>query len=388
MKILITTDTYLPNVNGVVTSILNLYKQLKVLGHDVRILTLSDRGYDYKDGDVYYLKSFKVNIYPDARVRYLFNKRLINEIIKWKPDIVHSQTEFSTIIDAKHISSKLKIPQVHTYHTMYEDYLGYFMKGLIINKAAAAKLTSLLLNTFDGVIAPTEKVKNALISYGVNTDISVVPTGIDIIKFSKVVTNEERNELRRRYNLSSDDNVLLYLGRIAKEKNIEEIIDLFQKLNTQNSANKLLIVGGGPYLHVLKEKVQCLGLTDSIIFTGMVNPNDVYKYYKISDVFVTASTSETQGLTYIESLASGCPVICKWDKCIEGVVVNGRTGYSYENVEEFIKAVEKITDISNKEYIKNNCLAKANEYSSDNFGRSIERIYFDKILLKDESVAV
>lgn len=388
MKVLITTDTYIPSVNGVVTSILNLYKQLKMLGHDVKILTLSNKGYDYSEGDVYYLKSLKAHIYPNARIRYIFNKKVIDEIIKWKPDIIHSQTEFSTMIDAKYIAHKLKIPQIHTYHTMYEDYLNYFMKGKVIRRGTAAKLTSLLLNTFDGVIAPTEKVKNALTNYGVKIDISIVPTGIDISKFDKDFTMEENLELREKYGISYDDKILLYLGRIAQEKNIEEVIDLFQMVNDNNSAYKLLIVGGGPYLKVLKEKVEKQGLSHCIKFAGMVNSQEVYKYYKIANAFVTASTSESQGLTYIEALASGCPVVCKWDECIEGVIKDNETGYSYNNPQEFLVAIKLLGDDGVKEFMKNSCYNKAKEYSSENFGENVAKVYSYRISCREESVAV
>lgn len=381
MKVLITTDTYLPMINGVVTSILNLHKQLKELGHDVRIITLSQKGYDYVDGDVYYLKSFRLHIYPDARVRRPFNSKLINEIIEWSPDIIHSQTEFTTMIDAKTIANKLKIPQIHTYHTMYEDYLQYFLKGKIINRPRAAKLIKLLLNSMDRVIAPTEKVENVLKEYGVETQVSIVPTGIDLSKFQKPFSEQERNALREKYGLNKENKVLMYLGRIAKEKNIEEIIDLFNSSCCEDDNYRLLIVGGGPYLNILKAQVKELNLQNKVVFTGMVSPDQVYKYYKIGDIFVTASTSESQGLTYIEALACGCPVLCKYDKCIDGIIIDNKTGFTYDNAEGFNNKLKLI----NRELLqkmKYNCVEKSEEYSKETFGRKVEKIYEELIYSK------
>lgn len=378
MKVLITTDTYLPMINGVVTSILNLHKQLKELGHDVRILTLSQKGYDYVDGDVYYLKSFRLHIYPDARVRRPFNSKLINEIIEWSPDIIHSQTEFTTMIDAKTIASKLKIPQIHTYHTMYEDYLQYFLRGKVINRPRAAKLTKLLLNSMDGVIAPTEKVENALREYGVETHVSIVPTGIDLSKFQKPFSEHERDALREKYGFNNENKVLMYLGRIAKEKNIEEIIDLFNSSCRNDDKYRLLIVGGGPYISILKDQVRQLNIENKVAFAGMVSPDQVYKYYKIADIFVTASTSESQGLTYIEALACGCPVLCKYDRCIDGIIIDNKTGFTYDNAEEFNNKLKLI----NKELLKKmkcNCLEKSKEYSKETFGKKVEKIYTELI---------
>ena len=381
MKVLITTDTYLPMINGVVTSISNLYKQLKELGHDVRIITLSQKGYDYVDGDVYYLKSFRLHIYPDARVRRPFNSKLINEIIEWSPDIIHSQTEFTTMIDAKSIASKLKIPQIHTYHTMYEDYLQYFLKGKIINRPRAAKLIKLLLNSMDRVIAPTGKVGDVLKEYGVETQVSIVPTGIDLSKFQKPFSEQERNDLREKYGFNKENKVIMYLGRIAKEKNIEEIIDLFKTSCCEDDNYRFLIVGGGPYLNILKDKVNKLNIENKVAFAGMVSPDKVYKYYKTSDIFVTASTSESQGLTYIESLACGCPVLCKYDKCIDGIIIDNKTGFTYDNAEEFNNKLKLI----NKELLhemKYNCLEKSKEYSKETFGREVEKIYTELICSK------
>lgn len=381
MKVLITTDTYLPMINGVVTSILNLHKQLKELGHDVRIITLSQKGYDYVDGDVYYLKSFRLHIYPDARVRRPFNSKLINEIIEWSPDIIHSQTEFTTMIDAKTIANKLKIPQIHTYHTMYEDYLQYFLKGKIINRPRAAKLIKLLLNSMDRVIAPTEKVKNVLKEYGVETQVSIVPTGIDLSKFQKPFSEQERNALREKYGFNKENKVLMYLGRIAKEKNIEEIIDLFNSSCCEDDNYRLLTVGGGPYLNILKAQVKELNLQNKVVFTGMVSPDQVYKYYKIGDIFVTASTSESQGLTYIEALACGCPVLCKYDKCIDGIIIDNKTGFTYDNAEGFNNKLKLI----NRELLqkmKYNCVEKSEEYSKETFGRKVEKIYEELIYSK------
>lgn len=144
---------------------------------------------------------------------------------------------------------------------------------------------------------------------------------------------------------------------------------------------KLLIVGGGPYLSQLKELVSRYGIEDIVKFTGMVDSDQVYKYYKMGIAFVTASQSETQGLTYIEALASGCPVICKWDPCIKNLIVNGVTGFAYTDTSEFVKAVEslKSNEILRRKIISN-AKQKSCEYSTENFGKSVMDIY-NKVLL-------
>lgn len=380
MKILLTTDTYFPMINGVVTSTNNLYKELKNKGHKVKIITLSHTDKEWVDGDIYYLKSIKVKVYPDARIKLPFHNKLIKEIIKWQPDIIHSQTEFSTMLAAKHIAKTLGIPQVHTYHTMYEDYLKYIFNGKIIRKGTASKIIRVLLNSFEGVIAPTVKTKNALLGYGVNSPIHIVPTGIDLENFQRFMSEEEKEELRLSLGLEKEDKVMVYVGRIAEEKNIDEIIELFPKVINKVSNAKLLIVGAGPKLENLKEEVRNNNLCGKVIFTGMVKPEEVYKYYKLGDLFVTASTSETQGLTYIEALSTGCPVVCRYDKCIEGVIINGENGFYYRSSLEFIEYTSKVLlNKKLKDKMRENAISKAEEYSSRTFAGKMLKVY-DEIL--------
>lgn len=376
MRILITTDTFFPVINGVITSTRILYEELKNSGHEVKILTLSHTGEEQVVGDTYYLKSVAVRIYPDARIKVPFYNKLINEIIEWRPEIVHSQTEFSTMIEAKYISSKLGIPHIHTYHTMYEDYLGYLMGGKIITRTTASRIIKILLNSMDAVIAPTEKTRNTLLSYDVYKDIYVIPTGIDLKKFQRDITDIEKKKIFSELGINCGDKIITYVGRTAKEKNIDEIITLFKGVVKKIANAKLLIVGAGPELNNLKELVESEGLGNSVYFTGMVKPEEVYKYYKISEVFVTASNSETQGLTYIEALSSGCPIVCKWDQCLENIIIQGKNGYAYKKQWEFS---HYIIELLQNEQLRGNmnreAIIKAKQYSSTTFKEKVLEVY-------------
>lgn len=384
MKILLTTDTFYPMINGVVISTYNLYKELKLLGHDVRILTLSEDGRERIHEDVYYLKSLNLKIYPGAKVKKPFNTDIEEKILEWSPNIIHSQTEFSTMITAKYITWKLKIPHIHTYHTMYEDYLDYIFNGKVVKPKVMRIAIRLLLNSLDRVIVPTEKVKIALTNYNVKTDINITPTGIDLSKFKKHVSTDERNHLLKKHHLNPQDRIMLYLGRVAEEKNIHEIISMFNNIHSEVENLKLLIVGTGPYLNHLINLCKGKNLHNKVCFTGMVSPNEVYRYYDISDVFVTASTSETQGLTYIEALCMGLPVICRYDPCIDGVIESGKNGITYKNDLEFKEAVKSI--FSNASYYANlsqNAKVAAEKYSSQSFAKAVEEIY--KLVIRENT---
>ncbi|MEG0773288.1 glycosyltransferase family 4 protein [Clostridium sp.] len=376
MKILITSDTYSPMVNGVVTSTINLYKELKKQGHDVKVLTLSNTGKSYVENDIYYLKSVAVRVYPGARIGATINDKLLKNIIQWKPDIIHSQTEFSTLVYARYIVKKLSVPHVHTYHTMYEDYLKYIFKGKLLKKENLKKIVRRLLNKMDLIIAPTVKVKETLINYGVYTHISVIPSGIDLSKFMIDIYDEEKQMLRSMLNIKRNEKVVVYVGRIGEEKNIEEVITNFSELYNIDKKVKLIIVGGGPYLEILKGVAIENKIQDQIIFTGMVTPKEIYKYYKIGDVFVTASTSETQGLTYVEALSCGLPVLCKYDQCIDNVIVNTYNGYAYRTKEEFInEALKILNDAAYRNKLSQNALSKAKEFSKEVFGEKVSEQY-------------
>ena len=291
MRILITTDWYEPVINGVVTSVLTLKRELVKRGHEVRVATLSDCGHSYKKDDVYYMRSVDISrIYPGARAVCFPGSSLYEELIEWQPDLVHSQCEFSSFLIARKIAGELGIPVVHTYHTVYEDYTHYFSAGRPWGRQAAAWFSRFILEKTDFVIAPTAKVKKLLESYGVERPVAVIPTGIRLERFLPVSweqVDEDRNRIREQYGIGEGQKVLLVLGRLAKEKNIEEIISFFGQMNREDM--ELLIVGDGPYRRELEELADLQKNSCRIHFTGMVSPEETTAYYRAGDMFVSAS---------------------------------------------------------------------------------------------------
>lgn len=222
MKILITTDWYEPVINGVVTSVLTLKKELTRKGHEVRVVTLSERGHSYKEEDVYYMRSVDISrIYPGARAVCFPGSRLYEELIAWQPDIIHSQCEFSSFLVARKIAAQLGIPIVHTYHTVYEDYTHYFSAGRPWGKQAAAWFSRFILEKTDFVIAPTQKVKGILNSYGVDRPVAVIPTGIRLERFLPVsweAVERDRREIREKYGIEEGKRYFLFWDGLPKKK--------------------------------------------------------------------------------------------------------------------------------------------------------------------------
>ena len=377
MKILITTDLFTTSTNGVVTSVRNLWDELKKKGHDVRILTLSDGLDSYKEGSVYYIKSIPIGfIYPDVRMPVSYHNFLIKELINWKPDIIHSQCEFFTFQYAKRIAKLTGAPLVHTYHTLYEQYVTYVIPSKRFGKRMVRRLSRMRLKRVDTIIAPTGKVENALRGYGLKNEINVVPSGISLEQHNYRLNPEERRQKRQMLGISENQNVLLNLGRLGTEKNLEELLEYFSAMLLKNPNLTFLIVGDGPDKENLEKLSVDLGIDKQVIFTGMVAPSEVQEYYQLADVFVSASTSETQGLTYIEAAANGLPLLCRQDDCLHNVIKDGVNGYEYTSIDEFISKLNII--LENSEWRIS--AGKNSEKIAKSFGKSqfvdtMENIY-------------
>lgn len=378
MKILIASDFYIPTVNGVVTSIINLKSGLEELGHEVRILTLSMNGKTHRSGNVYYLGSLDGSkIYPDARFRVGCRKREIANILKWKPDIIHTQNEFSTYFIARKIAKKLSIPMVDTYHTMYEDYTHYFFKSKFVGRMAVVICSKLLGRSVQCIVTPTQKIHNVVESYGIQCPIHTIPTGLSLEHFEERVSDEKIKSIKASLGIPEDNFIVVAVSRISKEKNLNELVHFLT--DRKNEKITFVLVGDGPERNKLKKLVAKSGLTDMVKFTGMVRPNVVPMYYQLADLFVSSSTSETQGLTYIEALASGTPILCRKDDCLEGVLEEGLNGHSFEDKEEFLEYLEFFMVHRNDTGMSSYAKKTAEKYSKENFVKNIAMLYQDII---------
>lgn len=303
MNIGLFTDTYFPQLSGVATSIKTLKDALEEQGHNVFIFTTTDP--HIKKGtiepNVFRFSSIPFVSFTDRRIAFrgFFEATKVAKEVKL--DIVHTQTEFALGTMGKYVAHQLKIPAIHTYHTMYEDYLHYVLNGHLLRPYHVKQFTRGYLKNMDGVIAPSERVEALLERYGVKIPIRVIPTGVDI----KTMNEADNRDIRAELDIDKDAPVILTLSRIAAEKKIDHILDVMPDIIEEFPKVKLVIAGDGPDVKMLKEHVERLTLEDYVIFTGAIAHEDVGNYYKMADLFVSASDTETQGLTYIEALAAG-----------------------------------------------------------------------------------
>lgn len=378
MNIALFSDTYYPEINGVANSVYQLKKGLESLGHTVYLFTTTSPNYEIEEHE-YRIFSIPFVLMKDRRASLPSYFKWLHICKKLNIDIIHTHTEFALGILGMRIAKKLKIKHVHTYHTIYEDYIHYLkLPKNEYTTNFVKKASSFYCNKASVVIAPSNKTKLLLEDYGVTTKINVVPTGIDLEKFENL-DYEYIENLKSKFNLTSDDIVFVSIGRISKEKGLDTSISYFNELLKGHSNLKFIVVGDGPYKSELENMVANFGIADNVFFTGYVEWEQIQNYYALGNIFISASTSETQGLTYLEALASGLYLLVQEDECLVGLLEDGVNGKSFNNLEDFKVGYEylltKIQNSSDKEINQ--------KYSQLGYANSIHEIY-ETLLKGDE----
>ncbi len=350
MRIGLFTDTYPPQINGVSTSVQMLKNALEKQGHEVYVITsnASSIKYNYEEAEhIIRIPGIPTGIY-DYRLTQIYPLKIINLMKSWKLEVIHSHTEFGVGIFARLFAKQFNIPLVHTYHTMYEDYTHYITHGYFekTSKKIVEYLTKFYCDkTASELIVPTNKTYNLFKEkYKFDKNIHIVPTGIEVERFFKENVNLEiAQNLRKKLGYTKKDIVLLFVGRIAQEKNIEFLLRAEQKILQKNKNIKLLIVGDGPDKQNFENLSKDLKIDKNVIFVGKVPWDETEYYYNISDIFVTASTTETQGLTIIEAMAASTPPVCINDEAFVDTITNNLNGYIFNNEDEYCDIILKLT---------------------------------------------
>lgn len=383
MRIGIFTDTYAPNINGVATSVLMLKKALEKKGHMVYIVTVNAENLQYKqeeNGKVLRIPGIPVGIY-DYRLTGIYPIKAIKMIRKWNLDVIHSQTEFGIGTFARILAKQFSIPLVHTYHTMYEDYVHYITHGYF-NRSSKKIVEYLTLfycdKTISELVVPTKKAYELFKQkYKVDRNVYIVPTGIDVEKFYlENNTSVDVSKKRKALGLEKDDFVILFVGRIGTEKNIDLLLSSMKSLSNVSEKIKLLIIGDGPDLENYKKYVSRNQIDSCVVFIGKVPWNDISGYYAMADCFVTASRTETQGLTVIEAMAASLPVVVIDDESFTDTVIDHLNGLIFKNRREYKKCIISLfEDKELRKKLGNQARISAETHSSRYFAEQILKVY-------------
>lgn len=387
MKIGIFTDAYEPHISGVTTSIKMLKTALEKMHHEVYIVTanLDNNKFIYdKKNKIIYLPGIKTGIY-ETKLTGIYSKKAMKIIKEWNLDVIHSQTEFGVGYFSRIVAKKLSLPIVHTYHTLYEDYVHYVTHGHFDNfaKKLAIKITKYYCEKrCDELIVPTDKIKDLFINkYNIIKQVNVIPTGIDIDKF-KITPSMKKNiqTIKNKYKIKDTDFIIGSVGRIAPEKSFNKLLYNIKDMIKVNTNIKVLLVGGGPDLDNLKKLTKKLNLENYVIFTDKVNYDLVPTYFNIFNVVVSFSKTETQGLTIIEGLAASKPTLCIEDDSFRAMIEPNYNGYLFKNDTEFKNYIFKLMN-DQKLYkdMSTNARNSTYKYSKEVFAADILKVYHKAI---------
>lgn len=390
MRIGIFSETYTPYISGLVTSELMLKKGLEKLGNEVYIVTanLESFKYEYDEKEkVLRIPGVKTGIY-DSRLTSVYPIQAVKKIKSWHLDVIHSQTEFAIGTFARLIARQYNIPLVHTYHTMYEDYIHYITKGYF--KKSSKKLVEYFTKfycetTATELIVPTTKTyKLFKEKYKFQKNINIIPTGIEVERFYKENINEkELVSLKKHLNLSKKDFIILFVGRLAEEKNVEFLIDAEKILKEKNKNIKLLIVGDGPDKEKYEQYASHLGIEENCSFIGKAKWEEMPYYYHISNAFVTASLTETQGLTVIEAMASSLTPVCIHDEAFHSMVTEDLNGLFFNTREELASCIIRLmTEKGLLQKLNNQAHIAAQQYSAKFYSEKVLEVYKRAIATK------
>ncbi len=352
MRILITTATYYPDVNGASYTVQRLAFNLQKQGHTVMVLASSpgyrQQSFEHNGGMVYGLPSL-----PIERIRFptpmLINHWVTKAIKEFRPDVIHVATHFAPGRNAAAIGKKLGIPVVGTNHFMPENLVHYMhlpkrLESFVI--ASAWKHCLWTMGRINDVTSPTQIAANLLTNVGLKKPVRVVSNGIDLEIFHASRKNGE--DLYTRYGIPNDQPILLSVCRLDKEKNVDLIIRAFAKASQKISAT-LVIAGNGAERKNLEKLVDVLGLRKRIVFSGFVPDADLPQLYAMSDVFIIAGTAELQCLVAMEAMASGLPVLAVRAMALPELVKNRVNGMLFEHGDTDTMAAQMVEIFSDSD---------------------------------------
>jgi 1,2-diacylglycerol 3-alpha-glucosyltransferase len=344
MKIAIFTETFFPHTNGVLTAIINLSKGLADNGHQVYIITPKFKGgqeFIYPNITVHYIKGINAFIYEDIKLVSPVSIRTLNFLKKEKIDIIHFMSPWTTGNKAIFISKFLKVPLVGTFHTLIGDPEN--LKHVHLNYPFVKKHVWKYINSYydkcDLVTCPSNFAKQELIKNKCKAPIKVISNGIE----KQDIDKKALSKLKRKYKKTQ---ILLFVGRIAYEKNIEQLIDCFKLILKEKPKVKLLLIGGGPQEDIIKTKIKQYDLEKNIIMLGPIEHKKLLTdgYYQLADLFVSTSKTETFGLTMLEAQINGVVCVVSNAAGVGYLIKNNKTGILVppDNNKAFAKTVIKM----------------------------------------------
>ena len=385
MNIAVFTDTYPPFINGVSTSCFNLVKTLREHGHNVIVVAPRvDSGpfyFDEKEG-IIHIPGLELKKIYGYRLTRIYSNKVIKILRQFHVELIHNQTDIGIGQFARLAARTLKVPSVYTYHTAYEDYTYYVVHGLMdrMAKHLMRGYAKTIAKNCTEFITPSLKTKEYMRSVGSDIHINVVPTGIDFDIFdAQKVDQKKAEDFKKQHHIGPKTKVFLLLGRVAKEKSMDYSMRGFAKYHQKHPEEdiRLLIVGDGPQKAELELLASELKINHICDFIGKVPASEVPFYYHLADIYTSASITETQGLTFMEAMASGTIVLARFDANLADTIIDGETGFFFTNEDGFVLKTERILNMSKEERqaIIDAAYKTVDMYSIERFYINIMEVY-------------
>lgn len=343
MKILFISDVYFPRINGVSTSIRTFVEQMQNLGHEVHLIA-PDYGISTRD-EAWVERIPARSIYFDPEDKLMKYGEVIQRLPALRQedyDIVHVHTPFVAHYLGLKLARELNIPCVETYHTFFEDYLHHYLPWIpkIMARSMARMISKRQCNAVDAIVAPSKPMLDVLRGYGINVSAEVIPTGLQMHSFEEA----DGRAFRLKYDIPLDRPMLLYVGRVAFEKNIDFLLEMTKTLIEQRPDVLLVVTGEGPAEASLHKLSKTLGLEKNIRFIGYLDRStELNACYQAADIFVFASKSETQGLVLLEAMAQGTPVVAIAELGTASILVEGQGAIIAPD--DTVKFAEKVNQL-------------------------------------------
>lgn len=369
MKIALFTESYSPYISGVSRSVELAKKGLESLGHEVFVFAPNYPGFKETDKNVFRFPSLPAR-YPGFRIAVPVPFLIPKE----KFDIIHSNSPFGLGLLAKRLAKKAGIPYVYSFHTLFTDYLHYIPLPKSLSKALLLSYMKSFCRTCERIIAPNLTTLGYIQGHGISGNFEIIPSGVD----TELAEKASGKGLREKHGIPGTANVMLYVGRLSKEKNLPFLLAAFRKISERCASAYLVFAAGGPEEQNLKRLSRESGIAERVVFAGQVKYPGILDYYKSADVFVFASKTETQGLVIAEAKACGLPVVAINAGGIKESIVDGEDGFlASENLELFCGKAALLCE--------NNTLraamgkkAKENafrDFSCNNVAKKLESVY-------------
>ncbi|HAA44233.1 MAG: group 1 glycosyl transferase [Halomonas sp. 54_146] len=379
LRVVMVSNNYFPFVSGVSVSVDRLRNGLRALGHTIQLIVPRYRETWQDDRSLQRIPTLMAfGEKGEFRLTNPFNARFRRCLRAFKPDLIHVHHPFWLGSMGLFMGRRLKVPVIYTYHTRLEHYAHFVpLPGALFRNLISHYLIKHFANRCQGVIVPTYSAEEYLRMIGVKTSALVQPTGIDVERFAHVEASE-LTALRERLNLDPSRSILISVSRISKEKNIGFMLEALAELQAQGHDDfHLLLIGDGPDRAALQTQIETLTLTSRVTLVGMVPPDQMALYYHLGDIFVFASTSETQGMVILEAMSAGLPVVAVRSSGIDDVVRQGVNGFKTpQNRQAWGQKVVELKDNAElRQQLGHNACRFAQDFDIANFASAVATFY-------------